>query len=153
MMNMTSLQETEYKKRIMTINLNTENYYYFLQQSGIDRGESDSGKPSIFSLFSDKNNNFKIPLDKIIDVSVVDEIKRGALIYKLDDFIKNFSKEKDRTAIKKIKPAEPVQVQPPPPQPQIEEVQVQVQPPIEEVPPPPPIKKPVKKLNISKVKL
>jgi hypothetical protein len=164
MMNMTSLQETDYKKRIMTINVSPENSYYFLQQSGVDRGESDNGKPTIYSLFADKNDNFKIPLDKLIDLSVVAEIKRGDLNYKLDDFIKNFSKEKDRTAIKKIKPIE-VQTQAqaprieeePQPQRRIEE-EPQPQRLIEEEPQPQPqppsrIKKNVVKLNKSKVKL
>jgi hypothetical protein len=101
-MNKVSLQETKYKKQIMTIIENKENYYYFLQQSSIDHSKADNGKPMTYSLYSDKNNLFKIPLDKVIDVTLVDKIKRRELEYKLDDFIKEFSLEEDRTANKKL---------------------------------------------------
>ena len=102
MMNKVSLQETKYKTQIMTIAENKENYYYFLQQSSIDHSKSDTGKPMTYSLYSDKNNVFKISLDKVIDSTLVDKIKGHELEYKLDDFIKEFSLEEDRTANKKI---------------------------------------------------
>ena len=102
MLNKVSLQETKYKQQIMSILQNEENYYYFLQQSAIDHSKSEKGNPITYSLYSNKNDVFKISLDKLTNSELVDKIKRGELEIKLDDFIKNFSLENDRKANKTI---------------------------------------------------
>jgi hypothetical protein len=101
-MNKVSLQETNYKQQIMSILQNEENYYYFLQQSAIDHSKAEKGNPITYSLYSNKNDVFKISLDKLTNVELVGKIKRGELEVKLDDFIKNFSLENDRKANKTI---------------------------------------------------